>query len=62
MKEEGGEHPEYGEECLVGLVVGPEVVEGEGVRDHVSQVHHAVDQEEQRTLPPPSSRSEKHHE
>ena len=62
MQEEWSEHPQQGEKCPMGLVVGPEVVEGEGVRDHVCQVHHAVDQEEQGTLPPPSSWSEKHHE
>ena len=42
MQEEGSEHPEQGKECPVGLVVGPEVMEGEGVGDHVGQVHHAV--------------------
>ena len=60
MEEEGGEHPKQGKECPVGLVVGPEEMEVERVGDHVCQVHRAVDQEEQRTLPPPFSWSEKH--
>ena len=60
MQEEGGEHPKQGKECPVGLVVRPEEMEVERIGDHVGQVHHAVDQEEQRTLPPPSSWSEKH--
>lgn len=47
VEKEGGEHPSQGKYRPVGLVVGPEVVEGEEVGDHVSQVHHAVYHKEQ---------------